>query len=71
MPVGTVYIHVQMEATRRWEKVMEGDRTRWKHMESYGSLWKMQEQSIGKLVSEGARRPRVTDRNGRRNEIGR
>jgi len=32
---------------------MEGDRNRKKVMEPYGSLWKMREQSIGKLCKQG------------------
>ena len=46
---GTVYIHGETEATRRWEKVMESDGNRKKVIEPYGSLKKTQEQSIGKL----------------------
>jgi len=38
MLLGTVYIHVQEEATGRREKTMEGYGTRWKHVEAYGSL---------------------------------
>jgi len=51
--------------------VREGYRTRWKHMEVYGSLWKTQEQSIGKLGKQWAKRPGVTDGNGREDGIGR
>jgi len=32
---------------------MEGDGSKEKVIESYGSLWKMQEQSIGKLGKHG------------------
>jgi len=53
MLLGTVYIHVQREAARRQEKAVEGHGMIWKHMETYGSLWKMQEQSIDKYVSDG------------------
>jgi len=36
---------------------MEGHGTRWKLMETYGSLWKMREQSIDKYVSSGQSSP--------------
>jgi len=53
MLLGTVYIHVQREATGRWEKALEGYGTRQKHVERYGSLWKTQEQSIDRYISDG------------------
>jgi len=48
MLLGTIYIHVQGEATRRREKAIEDHGMRWKRIETYGSLWKMREQSIDK-----------------------
>jgi len=45
----TVYIHGLTEATRRWEKPIEGNRSKEKVIEPYGSLWKTQDSSIGKL----------------------
>jgi len=59
MLLGTVYIHVQREATRRQEKVMEGHGTRQGRMETYGSLWKTREQSIDKYVSDGQSGPEL------------
>jgi len=38
MLMGTVYIHEEVEATRRQEKAMEDDRSRKKVVEPYGSL---------------------------------
>jgi len=38
MLVGTVYIHVQTEATRRREKTIEGHGIERMHIEVYGSL---------------------------------
>jgi len=57
MLLGTVYIHIWKEATRRREKTLGGHGTRWKHMETYGSLWKTREQSIDKYVSDGQSGP--------------
>ena len=65
MLLGTVYIHVQREATRRWGKAIEGHGIRWKHMETYGSLWKTRDQSIDMLCKRWAKRPRVMDRKGK------
>ena len=46
---GTVYIYGVMEATGTQWKAMESDRREWNLMEPYGSLWKTQDWSIGKL----------------------
>jgi len=53
MLLGTLYIQEGTEYTRSQEKAKEGHRMKRKHMEMYGSLWKMQEQSIDKYVSNG------------------
>jgi len=71
MLLSTVYIHVQREATRRWEKATEGHGTEWMHMETYGSLWKMQDQSIDKYVSDGQSGLESQTEMGRQDKIGR
>jgi len=40
-------------------------------METYGSLWKMQDQSIDKYVSNGQSSPELQTEMGRQDEIGR
>jgi len=44
----TVYIRIQAEAIGRYEKAIEDHGTGRKPKETYGSLWKTQEQSIDK-----------------------
>jgi len=47
---GTVYIH---KSYGSYWNVVESNRRSWKAIEPYGSLWKMQECSIGKLCKQG------------------
>jgi len=53
----TVYIHGSTEATRRWEKPIEGNRSKEKVIEPYGSLWKTRDSSIGKLGKQSESGP--------------
>ena len=54
------------EATSDREKIIKEKGIRREHTDTYGSLWKMRDQSIDKLRKRWASQPGVTDGNGTR-----
>jgi len=71
MLLGTLYMQEGTEHTRSQEKAKEGHGMKRKHMETYGSLWKMREQSIDKYVSNGQSGPESWMEAEREDRIGR